>query len=853
MALPAAGAAWTAWAAWAAKAAAWTVMGFSVVNSIATARRANQKMDSASAGIKVNTSNSARRLPIVYGQGIVGINRVYRGVSGSDNKYLHIIGTLCEGEVDGIAQENGVDQVFINNEIYTKYGSRVYYEFFNGSSSQNTCATLHSAIPAWDDPLRYTAYLYVRLAFHEDYFQALPEITVKLKGSKVLNLDTSVTEYSRNPAWCIYDFLTRPSQRGGMGIGPARLNAAAFIDAAAYCDTKGWYCDYVLMDDSSAADFQGNMEAVFRGSLIYSMTEYLLKYRDMNYESSVMAITEDETVSGSFHLVQPDVFGTPNALKITYINEDKNFQDDTYEFSDPALITEDGGDYRAKTIALPAVCDETNVQRLASYWLERLRQNKEASFDGHQSLFALDPMDLITVTHSKFGWADKYFRVTDTIYSPDGDVSISLIEEDIRFYDDVYNLAARTWNDTNLITPLTAVPSVRNVSLTEEQYDYRDRTFTRLKLDFERPTAEEFPFWKDAEIWMRVGESGDYRYMTRATTDYLVDPVQEGEVYSFKLVSVSIFETRQADEDAFTISTTVVGRTTLPGNINSFSIVVAGDTMTIQADPLNESDIAYYELRMGPTWRGGLYLGANETPNFRFVGVRPGTHTLWMAARGNNGYYSETPVSATATVYYPPGYALIPGVGEWSWDYDAIGTFDNTEHTTHNAVDALMCSHSGSEIDWLEMEDGTPIETEDGYQIQGEQDVGGLTGTWLSPEYDLGSIMTVRVWGDFLFDFLNSAATWDSIFPSPATTWFDVMTTTTTWDELFANAGYGVIKATVYWGDTTGNLANSVSGFELLAAEFSARYVQVRITITDPNYESNMYLYTLNMKAAYWS
>jgi hypothetical protein len=840
---------WAAYGAYISLAA----MSFSVVSSVMSARKAAKMTQQESASIKLNTCDSVRRLPVVYGEAIVGINRVYTNFSGSDNKYLHLIGTLCEGEIEGIKQVAGVDQLFINDRLYTDYGNRVYYEFFNGSPTQNVCATLHTAIPEWSDPLRNTAYIYVRLKFDMDYFQALPDITVHLEGLKVYNADTTVTEYSRNGAWVARDFLTRSSVRGGMGFGEARLNDASFIDTAAYCTAKGWNVDFALTGDYSADDYLSHILAAFRGALIYSMTDFQLRYRDMNYESAVMAIDEEDVVSGSMTITQPDVFDTPNAIKITYFNKEKGFQDDTLEFSDQSLIAADGGDYRVKTMDIPSICEEQNAQRMAWYWLERLRQNKEADFAGSQRLFLLDPMDLITLSSTRFGWTGKYFRVTKTVYDPDGDVHISAEEEDIRFYDDVYNLAARTWNDTNLITPLTAVPSVRNVSLTEEQYDYRDRTFTRLKLDFEGPTAEEYPFWRDAEIWMRVGESGDYRYMTRATTDYLVDPVQEGEVYSFTLVSVSIFETRQADEDAFTISTTVVGRTTLPGNINSFSIVVAGDTMTIQADPLNESDIAYYELRMGPTWRGGLYLGANETPNFRFVGVRPGTHTLWMAARGNNGYYSETPVSATATVYYPPGYVLIPVVGEWSWDYDAIGTFDNTEHTTHSAVDALMCSHSGSEIDWLEMEDGTPIETEDGYQIQGEQDVGGLTGTWLSPEYDLGSIMTVRVWGDFLFDFLNSAATWDSIFPSPATTWFDVMTPTTTWDELFANAGYGVIRATVYWGDTSGNLTSSVSGFELLAAEFSARYVQVRIAITDPNYESNMYLYTLNMKAAYWS
>lgn len=840
--------------------AAYTMAAFSVVNAFVSSKR-QQTLADNSRGYLVNTCDSRRKLPLLYGKARLGINRVFTATTGSDNKYLHIIGNLCEGEINGIAQVDGVDQVWINDKLWTEFDGKVYYEFFNGSATQTVCTTLYNAMHGqssnvqneWDDPKHYTAYIYIRLTYNMDLFQSMPEITVELEGCKIYNPVTAVTEYSRNPAWVLRDFITRSSIRGGMGFDDSRHNEQSCIDAAAYCDAKGWYCDYAIYDDATAQEFAEEILSTFRGSLLYSMTEYVLKYRDMNYESSVMAITEDDIVSGSLRVTQPDVFNTPNAIEISYCNSAEKYQTDTFTFSDPAAIVADSGDYREKSMALMAISDESNIQKMAYYHLERLRQNKEANLNGAMRLLALDPIDLITLTHSRYGWEDKYFRVTETTYSPDGDVAVSLIEEDIRFYDDVYNLSDRTWHDTYLVGPGTEVPSVRNVTLTEKQYDYRGRTFTRLTLTFDGPAEESYAFWDGAEIYQKIGVNGEWEYKTKATTDYPIDPVQEGEEYSFKLVSVSIWGTRQADADAFTISTSVAGRTTLPGDPGSFSVVVAGDTITIRAQPLNESDIACWELRLGSTWRGGLYLGANETPNFRFVGVRPGTHTFWLAAQGNNGYYSEHPVSATATVFYPPGYADIPVVGSWAWDFDAIGTFDNTEHTTHSAQDALMCSHSSAEIEYMEdQSSGEVLETEDGFQLEMQQTAGGLVGTWLSPEYDLGSVMTVRVWGDFLFDFINSAATWDSIFPG-STTWYERITPTTTWDELFSANGFGIIEATVYWGDTSGNLTNSADGFELLAAEFSARYVQVQITLTDPNYESHMYLFTLNMKAAYWS
>lgn len=846
-------AAWTLWttAVFVSSWAAVGMVGFSLISSFAGQKRQRGALSNAN-GYQVDTCDSRRKLPLIYGKARVGFNRVYAGTSGSSNDYLHIIGTICEGEVKGIAQVSGIDQIWINDKLWNEFGGNVYYEFFTGSATQTVCATLHTAIPEWTDPLPYTCYLYIRLKYDQNYFQGLPEVKVQIEGAEVYNAVTTVTEYTRNPVWILRDFLTRPSQRGGMEVDSARLNALSFSDAATYCTTKGWNCDFVIYDEATAAEYIEDILSSFRGCLLYSMTEFVLKYRDMNYESSVMDIDEDDIASASLKIVQPDVFNTPNALEISFLNNEKKFQTDTFTFADQDAITADGGDYRAKSMSLMSISDESNVQKMAYYWLERLRENKEAGFDGAQRLLALDPMDLVTLTHSRYGWDQKYFRVTEVNYSPDGDVGLSLQEEDIALYDDVYNLSDRTWHDTYLPSPGDAILSVKNVSLTEEQYNYRGRTFTRLKLDFDPPDSADYPFWDYAEIWVKIG-SGTYRYMTRATTDYLLDPVQEDSDYSFRIVSVSIFGGKQSNDDAYEISTTVTGYTVYPSDLSGFSVVVAGDTITIIAQPLTDSDIAGYELRMGSSWNGGLYVGYNETPNFRFVGVRPGTHTFWMAAQGNNGLYSQNPVSASATVFYPPGYADIPSVGSWAWDYDAIGTFDNTEHVTHNAQDALKCTHASTYPDYLEEEAaGESIETEDGISIELQQSAGRLSGTWLSPEYDLGSVMTVRVWGDFLFNFVFGGATWESVFGS-ALLWGDFITSTTRWNQLIAVGPHSTVRATVYWGDTSGSLTNYADGFELLAAEFSARYIQVLITITDPNFESNMYLYTLNMKAAYWS
>jgi hypothetical protein len=172
-------------------------------------------------------------------------------------------------------------------------------------------------------------------------------------------------------------------------------------------------------------------------------------------------------------------------------------------------------------------------------------------------------------------------------------------------------------------------------------------------------------------------------------------------------------------------------------------------------------------------------------------------------------------------VFYPSGNS---DKNSWSWDF-STGDHDNTEQATYAGDNCLKCSHTD----------------------------GVLIGTWTSPEYDLGSIKTVRVWGDFLTTYISAGNTWNAIFPS-GQTWNDIAPPGTKWQDLNAIETQAVVlSAKIKWGDTSGNLTNEADFFEILAPEFSARYVQVEVTIIDNAAGSNLYLKTLNMKAAYWA
>lgn len=773
-------------------------------------------------GHLVNTKSTEQPLRLIYGPCRVGINLVYVGLSGADNKYLHIVGTIGEGEINGIAQDDGIDQLFLNDKIYTEYGSLVYYEVFTGTSDQNVCTTLQSAIPEWNDPMRYTAYIYLRLEFDRDIFQSIPAVTLEVEGLKVYNPDTETTEYSTNIAYCARDFITRSSRRGGMGISSTRLDDSSFIATQAYNNAKGWTIGLPIEENIAAADNLPKILCCGRNVLIYSGTEYKLKYKDLNYESAVMTLDEHDVVDtgeSTLTVVQPTIFDTPNAVRIKFLNSELKYQTDDYVLSDLDAIEDDGGDYREEKIELPGINDRSNAIKMANYYLERLRINKTVGLQSGSKCMPLEANDIIQLTHEIPGWSNKYLRVEGIKIDQNADVALELIEETEDMYDDLYNLSSHSWHDTTLPDPSATIPSVINVSHSEEVYYYRGRSFTRWKIDFDPPSSSVYPFWKYANIYLKIG-SGEWKYMTKVESDYQVDPVEEGETYYLRIQSVNIWEAKQNTNDAIVVSKTIVGKTSVPSNISAVTAVASGDAVSIFAPEITDPDISGYEIRLGDSWVGGILIGKQSAPFIRLTGVKPGTFTFFMSPVDNAGKYSSTPKSTSVTVYDPIGYEASGSWDTWAWDF-STGTHDNTEQDTYSGDTVLKCSHT--------------------------DDV--LIGIWTSPEYDLGSSKTVRCWGDFLTVFAASGNTWGGIIPSP-NIWSSIDVDTSTWREIFATDRAGVLSATIYWGDSSGSLTNSADFFQILAPEFTARYIQVVITITDPTLDSQLYLKELNMKAA---
>ena len=299
-----------------------------------------------------------------------------------------------------------------------------------------------------------------------------------------------------------------------------------------------------------------------------------------------------------------------------------------------------------------------------------------------------------------------------------------------------------------------------------------------------------------------------------------VDPVEEGQTYTVKIVSVNIWGGKEIFASAYSAAHLITGKAEAPTAPDAISVVASGDTVTILTDDITDQDIEGYEVRLGDTWEGGIYIGTFKSAQIRLSGFKPGSFTFWLAPRDNRGRYSDTKRSGAVTVFRPAGYSVREST--WNWDY-SVGVHSNTTNSTYASTAVLKCTH----------------------------DADVLTGTWVSPIYDLSSSITVRVWGDFLTVFAGSSASWAAL---PSTnTWASIQSSSKRWYEVVNQSQAGILESTIRWGDSTDALNNSAKMFHVCSPEFTARYMQVDVTITDPDVLSQLYLKTLNMTAAYWS
>ncbi len=630
--------------------------------------------------LSINTQTSEAFLKLCYGVNRIGGNDAFVE---SDGKYLWIVQTFAEGECDNIATDADGDLIYFNGRRLQDYGlgededydinDFVSYSFHNGTNSQTVDTNLNSEISKWTDTLINTCYIVWRLTYDTKVFSSRPLREIVLKGKKLYNPITEVTEYSSNPILEIVDFYS--NSRYGLNESINDFDLSCLEDAIDYCNTKNWTCNAAFGYNENVRTIIDKLLASCRCKIILHNGVYYIKYTDLLQESSVMTVTDahivtDENGKTLAKLSQPSIFDKPQCLKVLYTDNDNEF------IQNQLLIGEAFGNVEELDLVQ---CFKDQAYELGLYHFERRNYCLSLQISLRDDAVKLLVHDVVTLTCTALGITSQLMRVIETNYNVETGLNIiNLIYENVDLYDLDYNILTDVIYECTLPNPKALPPQVVDVSFNETIYNIKDRTYVRLRIAWS--ALESYPYVDRTEVWIcRPNTDPDNYYHLGTANDYIyLDPTEENEVIYFKFLPISIWGVKLTLEQASIYTYKVYGKLDIvPENVLHFNVLVSGDTIHLTWTQSTDKDIVGYEIRYGEIWEHSLFVLLVQATSKVLTGWRPGEHTLLIKAKNALNLYSDTEGSATFKIFGPPGYTEYENEIE---DYEIEGSHVGTEY-----------------------------------------------------------------------------------------------------------------------------------------------------------------------------
>lgn len=285
---------------------------------------------------------------------------------------------------------------------------------------------------------RNTAYLAMTIDNREGLVSAYPLVTAYVKGCKVKAYDGGAwgaDAYSQNPAWIIYDIMTR--HRRGMGalFDPGKLDAASFKAVADKCDElvtrpdgtteKRYLCDVAFVSRSTA--WQAIQEICAATGIYFQEHDGKIFLAIEKNGAADHTLTEDDFIPGSFSYSVGDPNDISNVLRVSYMDPAEDFKETWVQAESEQDIVSYG--MKVSELRLTTVNRRTEAARFAHWQLWRGLLARR-TFTGRLSIKHSDMIagDIVAVTHALPGWSGKLFRVVDVREDSADELEISCQE-----------------------------------------------------------------------------------------------------------------------------------------------------------------------------------------------------------------------------------------------------------------------------------------------------------------------------------------------------------------------------------------------------------------------------------------
>jgi hypothetical protein len=611
-------------------------------------------------GQLINKQSNIAKIPVIYGERLVGGTRVFVSTGGGKkNQYLYIALALCEGEIESIGD------IYINDTLSTdaKFNNLVTIEKFLGTDTQAATTLFNDADDAWTSAhqLKGVAYLAMRFKYDQDAFSGIPEVRAVVKGRKVFDPRTTITAWSDNPALCLRDYLT--NTRYGKGIPISAIDDSAFSQAANDCDLLvtpyNGGADIELFKFDSIVDTSENLFTNVK-KILTSMRG-ILPYSNGQYS---LLIDKDEVAN--FTLNEDNIL---SKIKVVSSSKDKKYNQVIAKFPNPAkrwemdsviypesgtqeetdFLLEDNQQVLSKEISLDNITNEYRAKDLARIaCLASRRQSLTVNVTCTSEAIQLAVGDIVNLEHDSMGWtgaAIKQFRVMGIVLSDDGEVDLTLQQYDASIYPWVEQSEAQAGPETSLPDPF-ATEAVTNATSTGRAVTQDDGTIVYF-YDIEWTESNDalvdhyvIEVVRDGQAAETLTTTNDnYRYMVADTT---VD-------YGFNITAVNGAGTRSAPVAITPVQ--VVIDTTPPGVPTSASATGTFRQIIVSWTNPADSDFSHVEIKASDTANEfeASYIG--QTMGEQYIdGDFNGAVTkyYWIRAVDNSGNSSDWVATGSA-------------------------------------------------------------------------------------------------------------------------------------------------------------------------------------------------------------
>ena len=485
---------------------------------------------------------------MIYGRTRVGGAIAFIDTTDGDddkNEYIHMVIAVAGHEIDAF------EKIYFNNELVWNSGTIItaWNPFIDVNVHLGDQTTADSDLVArsakWTSShiLRDTAYMYVRLKYDAEQFaNGLPNISATVRGKKVLNPVTSVTEWTQNPALCVYDYLR--DTKYGLSESALDINSTALATAISLCDQDvalaagGNQARYTLDGVIDTANSKKeNIEAMLSamsGKLVYSSGEYFVS--GGAYVAPTVTIDESVMIGGLEVQTKQSRRSLYNGVKGIFRSEEDDYNAADYPAQLSSTYSAADGDPIYLDMALPFTTNNIRAQRIAKLALLQSRQQTTITVPCNLTALKFRAGDTVMITNAKMGWDQKVFQVLgyDLSLNSSGEivVNIQAIETAAAIYDwtssDEEDYLAG--GELELYDGKTAQPPVAPLGLAASSTVNADGTVTPTINVSWTAAADAFTDYYLVQ-WYNSTAGGTAVNQSTKTTAFTIGPVEPASNY----------------------------------------------------------------------------------------------------------------------------------------------------------------------------------------------------------------------------------------------------------------------------------------------------------------------------------